>query len=59
MKCIDCNGTGLENENKVCITCNGMGKVGEDNSADLEAPMEPVVSKTKQVVSKIKKALKK
>ena len=26
-KCIDCQGTGLENENKVCQTCQGFGVI--------------------------------
>jgi len=29
MKCTDCQGTGLENENKLCPNCNGFGVIGE------------------------------
>jgi len=30
MKCEACQGTGLENQNKVCADCQGFGVIGED-----------------------------
>lgn len=28
MKCIQCDGSGLKNQNKVCEVCNGFGETG-------------------------------
>lgn len=28
MECIECAGSGLKNQNKVCEVCNGFGKIG-------------------------------
>lgn len=41
MKCTDCQGTGLENDNKICPNCKGFGEIGDDiehviNEKDLE-----------------------
>jgi len=50
MKCTDCQGTGLENDNKVCPNCDGFGKIGEDE-VEVPAKFEKIV-KEKVVVKK-------
>jgi DnaJ-class molecular chaperone len=54
MKCEDCQGTGLENENKVCPNCDGFGKIGEDE-VELPAKFEKIV---KEKVIKVIKPVK-
>lgn len=48
MKCTDCQGTGLENQNKICPNCKGFGKVGNEED-------ERAIPEVKKV-EKIKKA---
>lgn len=61
MKCTDCQGTGLENDNKVCSNCNGLGYVGVDGMINSNINLE--VSEVKEIakapILKIKKVAKK
>ena len=62
MKCTDCQGTGLENENKLCPNCNGLGKIGEETSEiDIVIPakFEKIVKVKAEKVIKPKKVTKK
>jgi len=59
MKCTDCQGTGLENENKLCQTCNGLGKVGEEEPESREIIIQPEVVAVEKEVDKPKKVAKK
>lgn len=61
MKCIDCQGTGLENDNKLCPNCNGLGKVGEEESERdivIPAKFEKIIKVKEEKVIKPKKIKK-
>lgn len=47
MKCEDCQGTGLENDNKVCPNCMGLGKLCSDEmvNSDINIEVKPIVKK--------------
>lgn len=65
MKCIDCQGTGLENEAKLCQSCKGYGKIGEDEvvaeatTSEENVGRTSVATKVRAKVASIKKAIKK
>ena len=59
-KCIDCQGTGLENENRVCQSCQGFGVIEgyeetEEQILDGEKVFVATTDKIIKAISKKKK----
>jgi UTP-glucose-1-phosphate uridylyltransferase len=52
MKCINCNATGLINENKVCLECKGFGVISGDEEAPRISHVRIVVEKPKKTKNK-------
>lgn len=61
MKCIECQGTGLKDQNNICPVCEGFGgieaeQLGESlGTPDIEATEDVAQPKVKKVVKKLKK----